>query len=320
MSDSEDEATISIDTLCCPITSLLMFDPVFIDDGYTYERQGIENWFKEHNTSPLTRQPVTQTMVPNIIVKKIIDDLLKKNPDLKDEQYVPIIDYTSCKSEIIDHIVNKKYYKLKEYNEYKLLDANIIVPGYPHKFAHFIILMTIIPDISVVKHIIDNSVDLEDTTNNGWKPIHYICRYFVPEIIKHTLDKEIDLESQTNDGWKPIHIACLHSTPDVIEYLAYKGVDLESKDMQNRQPVSMISVQYYNDHENLDKLVTLILELIKYRNTENWLNAYGAQVYLEQPVDEEDVESSASLELSEDIGLEDVGLIEDSNELLIEQF
>ncbi len=37
----------------CPITHQLMTDPVVDPDGHSYERSAIENWLKEHSTSPI---------------------------------------------------------------------------------------------------------------------------------------------------------------------------------------------------------------------------------------------------------------------------
>lgn len=37
----------------CPITKCLMRDPVSTADGQTYEREAIEAWLVDHNTSPL---------------------------------------------------------------------------------------------------------------------------------------------------------------------------------------------------------------------------------------------------------------------------
>ena len=38
----------------CPITHQLFIDPVVAADGYLYEKEAIEEWLKEHNTSPMT--------------------------------------------------------------------------------------------------------------------------------------------------------------------------------------------------------------------------------------------------------------------------
>ncbi len=37
----------------CPITREIMNDPVIDPDGNTFERAAIENWLKEHSTSPI---------------------------------------------------------------------------------------------------------------------------------------------------------------------------------------------------------------------------------------------------------------------------
>jgi ankyrin repeat protein len=45
----------------------------------------------------------------------------------------------------------------------------------------------------MIKYIIDKGVDLECVDNDGWKPIHYICRYSTPKIIKYIIDKGVDV-------------------------------------------------------------------------------------------------------------------------------
>jgi len=42
----------------CPITGVIMKDPVIFPDGYTYEKTAIEEWIKRHGNSPYTRQPM----------------------------------------------------------------------------------------------------------------------------------------------------------------------------------------------------------------------------------------------------------------------
>ncbi|KAK9814800.1 hypothetical protein WJX72_011673 [[Myrmecia] bisecta] len=54
--------------LCCPITQVVVVDPVIAADGHTYERFAIESWFSSHNTSPMTNEPVaSRALVPNIL-------------------------------------------------------------------------------------------------------------------------------------------------------------------------------------------------------------------------------------------------------------
>ena len=43
------------DALCCPITGLIMDDPVIFPDGYTYEKKAISEWLSKNSVSPFTR-------------------------------------------------------------------------------------------------------------------------------------------------------------------------------------------------------------------------------------------------------------------------
>ena len=53
---------------------VLMDDPVVAADGHTYNRFDIENWLKQHNTSPLTNEPLEHKMlIPNIAMRKQIN-------------------------------------------------------------------------------------------------------------------------------------------------------------------------------------------------------------------------------------------------------
>ncbi|KAM0944246.1 putative U box domain, armadillo-like helical, Zinc finger, RING/FYVE/PHD-type [Dioscorea sansibarensis] len=64
----------------CPISSKIMFDPVTIASGKTYERLWIERWFNEGNdTCPKTQKKLPNlSMVPNSHVKDRIADWCRK--------------------------------------------------------------------------------------------------------------------------------------------------------------------------------------------------------------------------------------------------
>ena len=86
------EVEIDEDFLC-PITQLLIRDPVTTCDGQMYEREAIEQWFSKGNTtSPNTNNPLENTqLTPNVFAKKQINSLVEKNSALKDseEWYLP---------------------------------------------------------------------------------------------------------------------------------------------------------------------------------------------------------------------------------------
>lgn len=66
-------ATPVPDEYLCPITLLLMNDPVIGSDGQTYERFAITQWLRTNRQSPLTRQPMTiESLKPNYALKSAI--------------------------------------------------------------------------------------------------------------------------------------------------------------------------------------------------------------------------------------------------------
>lgn len=47
-------------------------DPVITEDGHTYEREAIENWFKTSQKSPVTGlQLKSKNLIPNIALKNL---------------------------------------------------------------------------------------------------------------------------------------------------------------------------------------------------------------------------------------------------------
>jgi hypothetical protein len=62
------------DDFLCPITYVIMDDPVIAMDGYTYERLAIETWFRANQTSPMTNVVLddTLTLIPNFTMRSLI--------------------------------------------------------------------------------------------------------------------------------------------------------------------------------------------------------------------------------------------------------
>lgn len=61
---------------CCPISLRLMYDPVVIASGQTFERVSIEKWFSEgHDTCPKTQKKLRDLyMIPNCCMKDLISN------------------------------------------------------------------------------------------------------------------------------------------------------------------------------------------------------------------------------------------------------
>lgn len=76
---TKNELDVPADFIC-PITHEIMSDPVMCEDGFSYERSAILEWFsKDKNTSPMTNSVLTSAEVyENEKLKREIENYLKK--------------------------------------------------------------------------------------------------------------------------------------------------------------------------------------------------------------------------------------------------
>ena len=64
--DEVDDALAAPSAFICPITQVVMVDPVIAADGHTYERDAIHNWLSSQSRSPLNgTQLRSLTLTPN---------------------------------------------------------------------------------------------------------------------------------------------------------------------------------------------------------------------------------------------------------------
>ena len=219
--------------IVCPITHQIFCNPVTIDDGYTYEKQAIEEWLKNHNTSPMAKNIInTKIFTTNIIIKTLVEEYLLKNPDEKKEQYEEII---------IKHVFNWREFEILNVAKQKEYLDNCIDLECKNnddwRPIHFI-CQDSTPEM--IKYIINKNVDLECETVNKTRPIHLICKYSTPEMIKFIIEKKVDLECKTKEGWRPIHLICKYSPSEMIKFIIEKGVELECETSDGWRPIHYI--------------------------------------------------------------------------------
>jgi len=87
----------------CSITSQIMIDPVMAADGYTYEREAIEQWLQAHDTSPRTNERLEhKKLTSNHDKRSDILEFLDSRPELYegDEVYLPKAWIAQCATAI----------------------------------------------------------------------------------------------------------------------------------------------------------------------------------------------------------------------------
>ncbi|CAF1287322.1 unnamed protein product [Rotaria sp. Silwood1] len=99
------------ESLFCPITFELFTDPVLAQDGHTYERQAIEEWIRQHGTSPITRQSLSlEYLYPNILVRQLIDSFEQSTRN-KNYQFTLGIDVKKRESQPFIQTFGKSIYR-----------------------------------------------------------------------------------------------------------------------------------------------------------------------------------------------------------------
>ena len=84
MASGADPGVNGIHAFHCPITYVLFEDPVVADDGRTYSRQAILDWFKDCRrrqvpiTSPLTRVEMSERLVDNFDMKRAVEEYIEQ--------------------------------------------------------------------------------------------------------------------------------------------------------------------------------------------------------------------------------------------------
>lgn len=58
--------------LLCPISGDTMEDPVVAQDGMTYSRRQIEQWFARSDRSPMTNLKIEKLLIPNIAIRQLV--------------------------------------------------------------------------------------------------------------------------------------------------------------------------------------------------------------------------------------------------------
>jgi len=142
----KDEYTcIDINFLSCPITKEIMLDPVLAEDGQTYERSFIEEWFRKKQTSPMTNKSIGTKLISNLIVKSIINNVL----DESNTANFPVLNVAVIERFVILH-PTKTYANFFDFKRH----LGVVAYGVETKYA----------DINILKETFDKRK--EDSINH----------------------------------------------------------------------------------------------------------------------------------------------------------
>lgn len=216
----------------CPITQQVYFDPVLADDGNIYERDAIDEWLKEKKTSPMTRERMTDKVVPVNFIKSLICEYLEKNPEMKDRQYFSTKDFKKYMVEVYEHIEKNRFEKLLGYKGYlsdklsakkikiKVKELEFEIPYMKYIFKNC-------NDETVIKYILENTEFVDSMR-------YYMAEYSSEELNTKYIDKTDYYRLKTDvNKWHPLHFFVKRGFMNIIEAIGniytFKKYNLKTK-------------------------------------------------------------------------------------------
>jgi ankyrin repeat protein len=87
------------------------------------------------------------------------------------------------------------------------------------------------------------NIDLECKNNEGWTPMHYICRYGDDDIIKFAINIGLKLNNHNDYGWSPLHYIFYFGSENIINYVIENcSLDvLENKTNDGLYPIHIVT-------------------------------------------------------------------------------
>lgn len=195
--------------LTCPITKLILCDPVLADDGHFYEYMAIKNHLLKSNISIINGKKMENVLIRSPHMKKLVDDFIEGNPEYKNDQFLFKKPFYLFSKEFIDSLREKEFDKLKEF-------TSIVLNTDIGRESLFELICKNCPD-DIIKLILDNSIDYDVFDRKKLKPLHIACKYASGEIIMYLAKKGVDLESDDITGERALSYIVLYKTPDIYK-------------------------------------------------------------------------------------------------------
>jgi hypothetical protein len=208
---------IDIQSLMCPICQDLLIDPIIADDGHMYNKKCFDHYIKKcHDDdniaiSPLTKQEVSSTTIPVLLMKQIITHMIKNSDVLND--HIQCLD--------INDVLNNDLYN-DLYKSNKISD----------NFWHNVLLHRHDKHDMIRKYKIPNNCShYSDTDGNNLLTLACALKDSVMAqyIFKNS---EINYNCVNRQGENAMIIACKNAMyPVIFELMKKPNIDYEQCDL-----------------------------------------------------------------------------------------
>lgn len=280
----------------CPITNLILCEPVIAEDGYFYEAMSLKVHLYKNDTSPVTGEKMGKIILSAKNMKALVNDFLEKNPEYKKDQFLVKKPFYLFGKDFVESIKNKNYDDITKYIDI-ILNAEI---GKETLFEQ--VCKTCSDDI--VKYVIDNSIDYDTYDKRKLKPLHIACKYASTEVISYLINKKVNLESEDLNGETPMSYLILYRTPDVYKQMIQEFLTMNvNVNIMNNN--GFMTAHYIISRGDLDILKLLVQHNLNLTNVNKKIgNMNLLQFAFKESSNEELIKYLISLNVNLDIDID----------------
>ena len=269
----------------CPLTQQILYEPVGLSDGCSYERERIEMWLQDNHISPMTGEPLTDTTLQfQLTFQKLIRKYLAANPGLLDQVYLP----QQLKLQLKDAFVTHNLLKIEQLlnAEPRLLTADLTSVGYATalhlacEYGPVSVLQAILTRLGErFKNVAPDGQNLLEQTGYrlgiegakliaeclGWSTAEYNQRLQTAlaqqDITRARLYLQLgaDVNQVDSVGRSLLHQAVLNLQPEQVNLLLEQGAAVNQADNMGNTPLHLAA-----SHGLSPALQTIITQLIEH--------------------------------------------------------
>ena len=219
--------------LCCPITGLIIEDPVIASDGYTYEKDAIQERITTHGTSPITDEKINEKFIANQSKVAQIDKFYKENKICTHKEFWDAV----AKGDVTE--IEKLNYidiQIELCNESDTRPLHIAVSN---------------KHVEMVEWLLKNGANVEVKTIDGFTAMHHILSqhptlefFKTKAIVDLLIQYKANIDAQSKDGSTPLHRAAQNYRANIIvNLLLTKGADIRILDKHGKTPLEIAKGQ-----------------------------------------------------------------------------
>jgi hypothetical protein len=270
----------------CPITHQLMEDPVVASDGHTYERNAITQWLEKQNTSPMRIPLPNKSIVPNILVKKMIEQNINGVCPLT--RFWEVIETGNAEefqklNFFESHLESKKGgltpLHCAARQNHKELAQLLLKEGAPvnardeagdHKGNSPLIWAACNENTEMIKILLEGGANIEHKDDDGYTALHWAASCNETEVVHLLLDNKAIIDATTDAKDTPLHIAAERGHEDTVKLLLERGANYHlrnadgltaSDEAEDEYPKLAHLIPKYRQHLKITMLKAEIVDL-----------------------------------------------------------